>query len=211
LRNCDDLPMSEPRFTDEALAAPDLRPGDSWTFDVRDADADADAAQAQPLAVHSRVVAVDAGVVELDVRRGDEDWLRTRMDPLLGVLERELAPGDSLRYTPALTQLRFPLRVGRRWNATVRRCQEQWWQEDELHTEGEVLGASWIDVPAGRFAALHLRFACRLPQGRVDAELWYAPAAARVVRGIEHTRSDDDDVGVRVEFVLQTLNRLRSI
>ena len=203
--------MSEPSFSDAALAAPDLRPGDCWTFAVRVVDADADAAPAAPLVVHSRIVAVDADGIELEVRRGDEDGLRTRMDLRLGVLERELAPGDSLHYTPALAQLRFPLRVGQRWSATVRRSQPQWWQDDELHTEGEVLGASWIELPAGRFAALHLRFGCRMEHGRVDAELWYAPAAARVVRGIEHTRGDGDDVGARTEFVLQALNRLRSI
>ena len=194
--------MSEPTFTAEALAAPDLRPGDSWTFSVHGDDAAA-------VLVRSRVVAVDADGVELEVCRGEEGWLRTRLDPLLGVRERELAPGDSLRYEPALAQLRFPLRVGQRWSATLRRSQELWWQDDELHTEGEVLGTAWVEVPAGRFAAVQLRFACTLPQARIDAELWYAPAAARIVRGIELTRAADDEVGARVEYLLQELNRLR--
>ena len=197
--------MSELPFSEEALAAPDLRTGDSWTFVVRGADA------AASLEVHSRVVAVVADGVELEVRRGSEGALRTRLDRSLGVLERELAPDDWLRYTPALAQLRFPLRVGERWSATLRRCQDLWWQDDELHTVGEVLGATQLELPAGRFAALHLRFSCRLPQARIDAELWYAPAAARIVRGIEHTRADDDEVGSRTEFVLQALSRLRSI
>ncbi len=199
--------MNEPSFSAAELAAPELRPDDSWAFAVRTIDS----AARTPLRVDSRVVAVDAHGVEMTVRRGEGAWLRTWLDPVLGVRGRELAPGECVHYSPALAQLRFPLQVGARWSAEVSQQQDDWWQDDALSTSGETLGAEWIELPAGRFAALRLHFGCATPHARIDAELWYAPAAARIVRGIEHTRSGDDDPGVRVEFELLELNRLRAV
>lgn len=199
-------------ITFDRLPKPDIRVGDEWLFLTRTLD-DSDHRDAG-LLMRSRVVALlDDGRIHIDVKNGDaadNPWLKNVYSDQFDLLSREMVPGEAITYTPAFPQFRFPMRTGERWEETITQSQPEWDLHAQIGVSVTVEAKDLVQVPAGTFEALRLLGHYTTPNATVTAHYWYAPAAGRAVKGIEDTLAKDNETRVRVEYTLQSLNRLRA-
>lgn len=194
------------------LPRPDIRIGDEWLFLSRTLD-DSDQKDAG-LLMRSRVVALlDNGQIHIDVKNGnatDSPWLKNIYSAQFDLLSREMVPGEAITYTPDFPQFRFPMSPGESWAQTITQSQPEWELHAQIGVNVTVEAEEVVQVPAGTFKALRLLGHYTTPNATVTAHYWYAPAAGRAVKGIEDTLAKDNETRVRVQYELQSLNRLRA-
>ncbi|OIQ89076.1 hypothetical protein GALL_290210 [mine drainage metagenome] len=194
------------------LPKPDIRVGDEWLFLTRTLD-DSDAKDAG-LLMRSRVVAMlDAGQIQIEVKNGDAadtPWLKNIYSDQFDLLSREMVPGEAITYTPAFPQFRFPMSPGEAWAQTITQSQPEWELHAQIGVDVTVEAEDIVQVPAGTFKTLRLLGRYTTPNAMVTTHYWYAPAAGRAVKGIEDTLAKINESRVRVQYELQSLNRLRA-
>lgn len=183
-----------------SVAAPQLRPGEHWTYDQ------IDPYKRSKVRTLTYTLEAREGGFEL-VGRSDRAG-----DPVQ--TERIAAPwritaqsrGDARRsFDPGLAQIAFPLAPGKRWKETVRvnaeRGATQRWSVSARAVRWES-----VKVPAGEFKALRVERWMNL--GDADASwgntsvsdiFWYAPEVKRWVRRERRTERIERVKDPRVE------------
>jgi uncharacterized protein (DUF2237 family) len=168
----------------EALL-PRVRPGDRWSFATR-VPGSADVLRlrhvVQSVGTDGRIA-----VQVTNLARPDAAPLAQVLDREMNRVSREFAPGEAVHYAPAFAMFRFPMAPGRRWKLAVQQTQEPADPPTEIGIEAEVLRWETVQVPAGRFDALRVQARHTVDDLVVQSTYWYAPKAARAVRGIELT------------------------
>jgi len=179
------LPERSERLPDAAL--PRVSPGDHWTFATR-VPGSTDVLRlrhvVQSVAADGRVA-----VHVTNLARPDEAPLTQVLDREMNRVSREFAPGEAVHYAPAFAMFRFPMAPGRRWRLAVQQTQEPGDPPTEIGIAAEVQRWESVEVPAGRFDALRIEARHSVDGLVVASTYWYAPRAARAVRGIEVTQT----------------------
>jgi hypothetical protein len=167
------------------VAAPALKPGDSWTY------RGIDNYNRLPTGAWTReVTGAAAGGIRVALRSADgsfEDVYRVPGELASGVLN------DRARGTmePAFQLLPFPLTEGKSWSQKVIRTDPFSNERREMLVRGKVLGWETVKVPAGEFRAMKVERTMYLGDydtfrgitQRTETE-WYAPdirGAAKIV------------------------------
>lgn len=167
--------------------APQPRAGDRWQFATRLVGG------AAPLVLDHEVQALQAdGGCRVGVRKAgaDDAWLVQIFDADFNRVARELAPGESIRYSPAFPLFRFPMRAGLQWQADIEQRQDgEPGGPRIVRVEARVVAPESVQVPAGRFDAWRIEAVHRAGDVQIDTVYWYAPRARRSVRGVETSRS----------------------
>jgi hypothetical protein len=172
------LLLAAPAALAQPAARPDVRVGDQWQFAVYDS---------VPTRVPGRtwiVTAVTAAGIE-----ATENGEALRLTPELNVLD---SPRSS-ETNPG--QLRFPLKVGRRWNYKSRWTFKAKGSTGTIAMAVEVQARERVSVPAGEFDAFRLLARGKLGgtspiNSTYDADTtttyWYAPSARAIVKSVHH-------------------------
>lgn len=172
------LLLAAPAALAQPAPRPDIRVGDQWQFAVYDA---------VPTRAPNRTWVVTA-VTRAGIE-ATENGAPLRLTPDLNVLD---SPRSS-ETNPGL--LRFPLKVGRRWNYETRWVFKFKGSTGTLAMDVVVQARERVSVPAGEFDAFRL-FARGKLGGNSPANTfygvettttyWYAPAARAIVKSQHH-------------------------
>jgi hypothetical protein len=122
------------------------------------------------------------GMCLLIEREGIGESVLTRN---LALVETRELSGQWRRYSPALVQYQWPLRVGNRWTQAVA-MEDSTGRRESVHARFDVVGYETLTVPAGTFLAYRIALAMN---GRRVSETWYAPEIGYVLRQVVY-RSD---------------------
>ncbi|HSO06840.1 MAG TPA: hypothetical protein VLW45_06350 [Pelomicrobium sp.] len=162
---------------------PEPRVGDTWTYAIYDGFRGYEKGR-----VTYRVIAVDAGSMEVEVTRDREQETRrhTRAwNPYAGLTPA----GERVAYAPALPLFRFPLDDGAGWNAVSTATNARTGESFPVRVDARVRGRETVKTPAGEFDAVVIERQLifgdenlwRTDSYVVETE-WYAPAVGASVR-----------------------------
>jgi hypothetical protein len=168
-------------------APPKVRPGDRWTFATH-VPGSSDVLRLQHV-VQSVSADGRVAVHVTNLARPHEAALTQVLDREMNRVSREFAPGEAVHYAPAFAMFRFPMAPGKRWQLAVQQTQEPGDPPTEISIEAEVQRWETVEVPAGRFDALRIEARHGVDGLVVASTYWYAPLAARAVRGVEVTQT----------------------
>lgn len=187
--------MTEPPLTNAPLPA--VREGDRWRFAVTGRLGGTRHEESR------RVIAVTADRIVCEVESTDAHAARgrffyTRQWNLLrrpapvpaGATAEEIEAAGDWRWQPYYPQYDFPLLPGKLWRGVARASNRATGTTNLHRYEARVLAARSVDTPAGRFAALPVRYVADVAtEGDAPARLWrneetlyYAPAVNHFVR-----------------------------
>lgn len=178
------LPQSPPAGIPASVAAPQVRVGDSWTYQLHDGYTRISkgtyryavtAIEPQRMNVQ---VAHDGKPAGTQVFTRDWNWIEKPMTNL-----------QTFRYSPPYPALPFPLEAGKRWQARVQATDPATGKTNRVRIDGDVLGWERVKVPAGEFDALKVRrvvYAGNADYDRGEENIvefdWYAPLLGQVVK-----------------------------
>jgi hypothetical protein len=184
LAGCAAAPSTGPQ---EAIAAPEYRPGDRWVYRVdqrfraaADYDETVEIVSVAPGGIRVRVV--DRGG-PIDVERM-EVWSAPGL-----VAQGAMMDVETRRFDTPLQRFRFPLVPGERWNQRVAQTNETLATAGVVSRYVQVQRMERVGTPAGAFDALRMTVYMQLDDEtpfrwptRCTHIVWYAPAAKAVVR-----------------------------
>jgi len=178
-----------------SVPAPDIRVGDTWTYDSIDGYK-----EVREFSLESRATEVSADRITLEWKRTDGRatgaWIVNRH---LNWIERRSSAGVNTA-DPYYPNLSFPLSVGKTWSQKVRFVAKYEQEKTiEADLDGKVVGWEQVAVPAGTFEALKIEISGPYKgssgnfnwKGYLREFVWYAPEAKRPVR----TRYEDSASG----------------
>jgi hypothetical protein len=182
--SCANLSQTPPPGMAAEVAAPQLRPGDSWRYAISDGFT-----RIERGTVVYRVRAVEGNVATVDVTSGaqestellsrDGNWIR-----------RPATNMQEFSYDPPYRAFDFPLAAGKRWESEGTATDPADGRRFPFSISGRVAGWERIKVPAGEFDTLRVRRMVYLEyfrqgdrgQSVIRETVWYAPALRQVVR-----------------------------
>jgi hypothetical protein len=181
-----------------ATPAPELKVGDSWAYEQRNAY---NHELVQTLEMKVMDVGADAISLRVTPSAGQKEFTQT--------LSRELNPqrnavvlGRQRDFEPAYDAYKFPLSVGQTWRTESKSVDPTTKKLLSFKIWGDVVGAEKIRVPAGEFDTLKIvrrvypndeewwRTGTRI----LETE-WYAPAVKRIVKREERSAYTDTATG----------------
>jgi hypothetical protein len=166
------------------VAAPALRPGNTWRYAVSDGFT-----KIPRGTVEYRVRTVEGGVVTVDVRNGTQEHTELYA-PDGNWLKRPATNMQEFSYNPPYRAFDFPLSAGKKWESRATATDPADGRSFPVRISGRVLGWERIRVPAGEFDTLKVRRMVYLDyflqgvrgQSVIGETDWYAPALNQVVR-----------------------------
>lgn len=166
------------------VAAPQYKPGDSWTYRETDNFTRLDRGT-----VVSEVTGANDSV-QLATRTNDGRVLgTTALDNAGGLKSGAINARAAGELNPSLALRPFPLIAGKRWSQTVRRADPATQVSRSVRVSGRVIGWETVRVPAGEFKALRIEREMML--GDADAfrgeslrheTEWYVPELGAPVK-----------------------------
>ena len=170
----------------ESVPAPEIRLGDSWTYDSIDGYKNV-----REFTIESHATEITAERIVFEWKRTDDrasgSWIVNRN---LNWIERRSTSGSNVA-DPYYPNLSFPLAVGKTWKQKVTFV-AKYEQEKTIvaDLQGKVLGWEQVTVPAGTFDALKIEISgpYRGESGNFNWKgylrdfVWYAPEVKRPVR-----------------------------
>ena len=166
--------------------APDIKVGDSWTFDTKDG--------VKNVKVSTSVLTVTAvgdGLIRIDSKRADNgEVTKLTRTGELNLVATEIASGKAA-YDPFYPSFSFPLAAAKTWekqNTYTRNYEAD--RKVTSKMNAKVLGWEKVTVPAGTFDALKIEVTSVYNgenlrgrwSGRSTDTIWYAPEAKHFVK-----------------------------
>jgi len=180
------LPQTPPAGIPASIAAPEVRVGDSRTYQLHDGYTriskgtyryTVTAIGPQRVSVEATHDGQPAGT---QVFTRDWNWIEKPMTNL-----------QNFRYNPPYPALPFPLEAGKSWQAYVQATDPATGKTSRVRIDGDVLGWERVKVPAGEFDALKVRrvvYAGNADYDRGEENIrefdWYAPLLGQVVKQV---------------------------
>ena len=180
------LPQTPPAGVATQVPAPQIRPGDEWTYSVRDGFT----GLPRPAVRHRVTEAAGDRVVVAVTREGAPAEEVQVYDRSWNWLKHPATNMQMFEYSPAYQAFAFPLTAGATWQARSTATDPATGKRFPVRIDGTVLGWERVRVPAGEFDALKVRRVVFLnyfePSVREHSEIieteWYAPAVKQAVR-----------------------------
>jgi hypothetical protein len=156
-------------------------------------------------------------VIELsDNEIRTRERIKGRAGSNVAAFTREWNPidGSSARFEPFLSELSFPLKVGKTWDASADKMLFSNGKHGKFNLKAQVVAAEKVTVPAGTFdtykIVVHLDAIGTDEDaniGKTEETIWYAPSVKRYVK-YENTFSRDGrvrakDIDELTEFSLR--------
>lgn len=180
------LPLAAARADDAAVAKPEVKPADSWTYrEVRTGSGRADAQRAaEPVVYELKVTFVGPKAIEAVSTLPGGKEIDTTWTPEWNVV----TDGRTGSFFPDTGLLKFPLNPGLRYSSqfeVVRPRQARFDSKDNLNVL--VVGWEEVSVPAGTFRALkveatgtyHRVDKAAYNTGGLHYVVWYVPELKR--------------------------------
>lgn len=168
--------------------APDIKVGDSWTFDKIDGWK-----KSKDFTRVTTVTSVDDKEIRLELRRADNgETIAVVRNRDLNLLAVE-APSGANKSAPYLPTFSFPLEPGKTWEQPVTSTRSADPSRKVTATlKGTVIGWENVSVPAGTFQALKIEVggyykgsnARNTWDGQRFDTIWYAPEVKYFVKWI---------------------------
>jgi hypothetical protein len=196
------LPQTPPSGIPASVAAPQVRVGDNWTYQLYDGYT-----RISKGTYRYTVTAIEPQRIIVDVTHDGapagtqiftRDW---------NWLEKPMTNLQNFRYSPPYPALPFPLEAGKTWRAYVNATDPVTNRTNRVRIDGDVLGWERVKVPAGEFDALKVRrlvYAGNYNYDREEEDItevdWYAPRLGQIVKHVSSSsyidkRASCDDVG----------------
>lgn len=197
LAGCEAPMTYTPQAGAAAAAAPQVKVGDYWEYNVRDGWT------GLPRGIYRyEVVRVDASAVVVQLSN-DGKLLDTLVyAPGWNGRELPLTNTQRFRYDPTYLAYAYPLEPGKSWREVVRSTDVVTGRSYNTHVSGRVLGWERVRVPAGEFDALKIEravFAGNMEGYRTQEEIketdWYVPSVRRAVRTSADSQHFDTSMG----------------
>jgi hypothetical protein len=174
-----------------ATDEPDIKIGDSWTYEERDGyNHSLKSTWTGDVIAAEGIGRGGIRVLFLDSSGGTfkSDWARSYGRPW-NLSEQVFPAGGAISFEPALLSLPFPLEAGRSWRQDVAVTDSVTGKSHMWKIHGEVRGWEKVKVPAGEFLALKVVkdiylgdtvwWRSETRRSEVD---WYAPAVKWIVK-----------------------------
>lgn len=179
------LPQVPPPGVAAEVPAPQLRPGATWSYSVRDGFT----GLPRPAEQHRVVEAAGDRVVVAVSRPGMEDEMQV-YDSKWNWQRRPATNLPMFEYSPVFQAFHFPMKAGATWNARSTATDPTTGRRFPVVIQGAVQGWERVRVPAGEFDTIRVRRVVfldyYLPNVRERSEAieteWYAPALKQAVR-----------------------------
>lgn len=182
---------------------PGLKPGDTWTYDVRDLYS----GERRRREMMVKVLEVTDTHVTVERVRGDEPIERRTY-----TRDWNLLDDGARKYQPFYPSYRFPLQPGSKWESSADVPRRDGDGFTRFTFTVSVAGWEEIDTPAGKFKALKIvregfrqnHRQSRTSRGEPITETtWYVPELRRYAK---HSYVNDSRGGSRFEVVLTRYN-----
>jgi hypothetical protein len=187
------LPQNAPAGMPASVEAPQVRVGDSWTYQFTDGYT-----QISKGIYRYTVAAIEAQRMRVDVSHDGNpvggqvftrDW---------NWLEKPMTNLQNFRYDPPYPALPFPLAAGKTWRAYIKATDPVAGRTNRVRIDGKVLGWERVKVPAGIFDALKVQrlvYAGNADYDREEEDIfevdWYAPLLGQVIKHVSSSRYID--------------------
>jgi hypothetical protein len=179
-------PLSQvpPTGMPASVPAPQIRVGDSWTYQVRDGFTGIPRENQR-----NEVIKVGSEAVEVAGMTERGDGLQV-YDRAWNWLKRPATNLQTFEYRPAYQAFAFPLAAGKRWHERLTATDPADGRQFPVWIDGIVRGWERVKVPAGDFDALkvermvYFEYWEYTVRGRSEIQEveWYAPAAKQSVK-----------------------------
>ena len=182
----------------DGAGAPDVRAGDTWTYNVIEENfADSEAKRFEYSLTRTVERVADREIEVSDDRVGCPSCKQKRkFDLTWGLIQAPGSDGRAIVFSPHRPALIFPLTAGRSWieNYTWQTQGETVWSD--LQANGKVVGSEETHVPAGTFRTLEVElltavtfgprkraiFVQPKDRGGTQELYWYAPPIKNFVK-----------------------------
>ena len=179
------LPQDPPPGTSALVPAPQIRPGNAWSYSVRDGFT----GLPRPAERHQVVETAGDRIVVAVSRHGMEDEMQV-FDAKWNWVRRPATNLPTFDYNPVFQAFAFPMKAGATWNARSTATDPSTGRRFPVVVQGAVQGWERVRVPAGEFDTIRVRRVVfldyYLPSVRERSEAieteWYAPALNQAVR-----------------------------
>lgn len=191
------LPQTPPAGIPASVAAPPVRVGDNWTYQLHDGYT-----RISKGTYRYTVTAIEPRRMSVQVTHDGEPAGTQMFTRDWNWLEKPMTNLQNFRYSPPYAVLPFPLEAGKTWQAYVQATDPATGKTNRVRIDGDVLGWERVKVPAGEFDALKVRrlvYAGNADYDRGEEHIvefdWYAPGLGQTVKQVTSSRYRDKRQG----------------
>ena len=191
------LPQTPPAGIPASIAAPEVRVGDSWTYQLHDGYT-----RIAKGTYRYTVTAIGPQRVNVEATHDGQPAGTQVFTRDWNWIEKPMTNLQNFRYSPPYPALPFPLEAGKRWQAYVQATDPATGKTNRVRIDGDVLGWERVKVPAGEFDALKVRrvvYAGNADYDRGEENIvefdWYAPLLGQAVKQVSSSEYLDKRAG----------------
>jgi hypothetical protein len=180
------LPQTPPAGIPASIVAPEVRVGDSRTYQLHDGYT-----RIAKGTYRYTVTAIEPQRMSVQVTRDGQPAGTQVFTRDWNWIEKPMTNLQNFRYSPPYPALPFPLEAGKSWQAYVQATDPATGKSNRVRIDGEVLGWERVKVPAGEFDALKVRrvvYAGNEDYDRGEEHIreidWYAPLLGQSVKQV---------------------------
>jgi hypothetical protein len=191
------LPQTPPAGIPASIVAPEVRVGDSRTYQLHDGYT-----RIAKGTYRYTVTAIEPQRMSVQVTRDGQPAGTQVFTRDWNWIEKPMTNLQNFRYSPPYPALPFPLEAGKSWQAYVQATDPATGKTNRVRIDGDVLGWERIKVPAGEFDTLKVRrvvYAGNADYDRGEENIvefdWYAPLIGQAVKQVSSSSYLDNRQG----------------